>query len=170
MTIKNRWAFFFALLMLCFSAYFFIDRWIFMRTAQKTMAVVKSEETVHTTCRRRGKNLDGIRNKRRDCTKFYATMEFVALNGQTYQVRHQTGEQRGHNRQVVDQDVGEQVAWVYSPHNPKKNFPDTFSGIWGFAVMGLVGHLFFLFISFIGGHRYRFTRGGLVKRGDQSNP
>ena len=141
MKVKNQWMFLVAMLMLCLTAYFLIDRMVFLYYAERTLAVVRQIEGVNESC-------GGRRSY--SCTQFYATVDFTTLQGETSSTRQNIDDKRGHNRstQTAKYQPLDQVPILYRPGHLAKVYLNTFSSLWGYPFMVFLLHVILLITSF----------------------
>lgn len=130
-----------SIVLLLVVGYFVVDRINFLSSAERTTGKVISLSSHNDRC--------GGRRSRYACTKYDATVRFSA-GGQGYSYSIGAGSARGYDKptNLADRKVGQSVATVYNPKNPKEVYEDTFMGVWGLPFMIFIGQIISFFVSF----------------------
>ena len=129
--IKQLWLFVISMLLLIACLWFVVDRFIFLQTAARTTGQVMGISSSNTRCG------GGKHRSSYPCTKFTATIGFVAAPVGRYKFTISAGSKRGYDYDISGATYrqGQNVPVVFDPKNPDKAYEDSFFGVWAMPVI-----------------------------------
>jgi hypothetical protein len=112
---------------------FLLQRIYFLQRASRTVGTVSSISSVNSSCG------GGRRRSSYPCTKFTATVKFVARNTMSYALNLSAGSARGSNQSNLSASYrsGQNVKVIYNPKDPSTAYEDSLMGVWGTPFMVL---------------------------------
>jgi Protein of unknown function (DUF3592) len=143
--VKNQFLFVISLVLLAAFCWSVISQLLFLSRAERDVGVVREVRAHDDRCG--GK-------RRRDCTKFHATVEFQSA-GSRQSSYLSAGEARGHGQPLskARYRIGDPVPIVFDPSRPEQIYRDKFLDIWGSPLAWLFFQIFTLGASLLRGSK-----------------
>lgn len=139
MKVRNQFLFVISIVLLGVFCWSVVSQLLFLKRAERGVGVVRELRARDGRC--------GTK-RRRDCTKFLATVEFQS-SGNRQSSYLNAGDARGHGQPLskARHQVGDFVSIVFDPNRPEEIYRDRFWDLWGSSLTYLFLQVFTLAVS-----------------------